>query len=121
MEPGAFTIGKSCQAGSGQNPVVRQRWRALCQAICSASKSLAGGEVGDGSGAQQGDEAVLEGAEAALNLAFCLGVRGDAVGDARPSHSALISSSKGGERWKLRADIIRPVCGVAPKGERTSV
>jgi len=46
-------------------------------------QEVGGGKVGDVCGAEQGDEAVLEGAEAALDLALGLRVRGDAVGDAQ--------------------------------------
>ena len=52
-------------------------------------EGIGGLEVGDGCGAQQGDEAVLEGAEAALDLAFGLGVGGVAVGEAEAEEGAL--------------------------------
>ena len=59
-------------------------------------EGVGGIEVGEGRGAEQGDEAVLESAEAALDFSLGLRVRGDAVGDAQAEQGAL----------KLGADIV---------------
>lgn len=45
--------------------------------------------VGDTFISQEGDEALLEGVEAAFDFAFGLGVRGDAMGDAQGGEGAL--------------------------------
>ena len=75
-------------------------------------EGVGGGEVGDGGGAQEGDEAVLEGAETALDLAFGLGIGGDAVGDAEAEEGAL----------ELGADIIGAgVRGGPEEGEAVGV
>lgn len=75
-------------------------------------QGVGGREVGDALGAQQGAEAVLESAEATLDLAFCLRVRGDAVGDAEAEERAL----------ELGADIIGAgVRGGAEEGKAVGV
>jgi len=60
-------------------------------------QEVGGREIGDGGGAEQGDEAVLKSAKAALDFALGLRVRGDAVGDAQAEQRAL----------ELRTHIIR--------------
>ena len=75
-------------------------------------QGIGGLEVGDGRGAEQGDEAILESAEAALDFALGLRVRGDAVGDAPAEQGAL----------ELGADIVGAgVRGGAEEGEAVGV
>ncbi len=52
-------------------------------------QGVGGSEIGDAGGAQERDEAVLKRAEATFDFAFCLRVRGDAVGDAQAEQRAL--------------------------------
>ena len=77
-------------------------------------------EVGDGRGTEQGDEAVLEGAEATFDFPLGLRVRGDAVGDAQAEQGALeLGAHIVGAG--VRAEGPELAEGVAPKRERPSV
>ena len=52
-------------------------------------QDVGGRVIGDFFIGQQGDQPVLEGAEAAFDFAFGRGIRGDAVGDAQGGEGAL--------------------------------
>ena len=97
-------------------------------------EGVGGFEVGDGRGTQQGDEAVLESAEATFDFlarpptslfpssssALGLRVRGDAVGDAQAEQGALeLGAHIVGAG--VRAEGPELAEGVAPKRERPSV
>ena len=73
-------------------------------------EGVGGLEIGDGRGAQQGDEAVLEGARRSI-LPLACGSGATWWAMPRPSSA----------RWNWERTSSGPVCGVVPKRERPSV